>query len=141
MIDYTMPDDVRDRLHVPSMADALKAIATAKHGAAVAELTGIVMPSHHFHLYAEVGWAGALSPILGSLHAVGRALRTIADEPWCKEVVAEMRDFPGTLFFARRVVPKPYEAVRLVVEECDGTRLLARGGGSTRSCNRQGVWA
>ena len=138
MIDYTMPDEVRKRLHIPAMAENLEAIATAKHGSAKAEQTGIIMPSHHYHLYAEVGWAGAHGPILPTLEHVNAALRTIAAEPWCKDIVADTHTFIGTLFFARKVKPdNGRESVRLCVDECDGKSIARKHG---VPCNRLGVW-
>jgi hypothetical protein len=146
MIDYTMSDEVRKRLKLPLMAESLEAIASAAHGSAKAEQTGILVPSHHFHLHAEVGWAGAASPILPTLADVNKALRLIAEEPWCAGLQADTHAFPGTLFFAMRHRAVPIESaswvrwqstVRLVVRECDGDRIE---GGSHSPCNRLGVW-
>jgi hypothetical protein len=106
MTKSTVPDRVRDRIHMPHEKTLdLRPVSTSKD---------------HFHLYLEMdGWGGSFSPAWSYETALQEA-HDIINESWVEEVRADSY-FPFTLLFLK---PNPgmtdQAYFRLVMRHCTG---------------------
>lgn len=112
-------DEIRERLDLPPSARP-KAPDVPK--------------GKHFHIWAERGWSGILSPAYATLDHANGGLRALAHALGVEDIDLAVQGGSGHFAFTQTFLKVGRVSLNCVLKECSGGKIMYR------DCNRSGEW-